>query len=859
MVTQEKEKKLQDRPTEDVWIPTVCEACNRGPCVVRVRRTNGVLVNIEANQEGPGFEELSKNQGRICPKAFAAIQKLYNPHRIKTPLKRRNPEKGPGVDPKWVEITWDEALDTIAEKLKKIRTEDSRKLCQGGPVTRPTIRGTWQTFIDAFGPTERFGGGGAVRCGYFDHVFGNIIHAAYVCEPDLTYCNYLLVLGRNQMASGGAPGVYQYADALARGMKMVVIDPVFTITAAKAHEWIPIKPGTDTAFLLALIHVIIHELKTWDGEFLKTMTNSPYLVGPDGYFIREESGHKALIWDSAEGRAKTYDDSTIQEASLEGSYMVNGVGAKPVFQVLKDHVKQYTPEWAHGITEIEASTIRRIAREWVEHAKIGSSIQIEGVALPYRPVATRTGRGISGVMRQYQARLAEHILAVLVGALETVGAHKGGTIFGASRAKSDLSIGIVPGQDGMLRVGAIDQYGRYQRKDSLIPYVGSLTGHLPYLNMVAPLENFPFPPPPEVYINYRCNPVLSIGDKNVMIGAIKKVPFVVSIAYVHSEVTELADIVLPEHNDLERYELHTWPGDGDKSAGKKFLGKMLRQPVVEPLYNTMDISDIFTELAERVGFLDEYNEAVNNALDLGEPYRLDPNKKYPWEEIVDRHCRSATGGDHDLSWFKEHGNIFERAGVEVQYGVHLTLKKQGLRYPIPYMEHVKKTGEELAKKLQNYGVDWWDVSEYVPLPTYFPPILDGVPAEYDLYATNAASMQSNWGQTVGVPWLIETAQHIQGQVEVTMNADAAQARGIQDGDEVWVESQVGRFKQKVKLMQGIRPDTIAVRQFGYWATPVDKDTGWGSLGAITPIKPSWTDPLTGAMQGTVIKVKVYKA
>ena len=112
---------------------------------------------------------------------------------------------------------------------------------------------------------------------------------------------------------------------------------------------------------------------------------------------------------------------------------------------------------------------------------------------------------------------------------------------------------------------------------------------------------------------------------------------------------------------------------------------------------------------------------------------------------------------------------------------------------------------------------------------------------------------------MGVPWLLEAAGHIRGQLHVTMHKRAAEMRGIREGDEVWVESDVGRFKQRVKLIEGIRPDTIIVRPHGQWATPVNKDMGLNNLGTITPIRPSWTDPLTGAMQGCVIKVKVYKA
>ena len=116
---------------EDVWIPAVCHAqCVDQGCLMKVHRVNGVAVGIEPNTDIENYEKVVRNRGKLCPKPYMLLQKVYNPHRIKTPLKRTNPEKGTGVDPKWVEISWDEALNTIAEKLKQIRGADTIKLAE---------------------------------------------------------------------------------------------------------------------------------------------------------------------------------------------------------------------------------------------------------------------------------------------------------------------------------------------------------------------------------------------------------------------------------------------------------------------------------------------------------------------------------------------------------------------------------------------------------------------------------------------------------------------------------------------------------------------------------------------------------
>src|SRR3972149_224939 len=106
---------------EDTWVTSACGMCY-SPCGIKVHRVNGVVVKIEGNPDFP------HNLGRLCAKGNAAIMTLYDPNRVKAPLKRTNPAKGIGVDPKWVEISWEEALDTIAERLRKTRADDPRRL-----------------------------------------------------------------------------------------------------------------------------------------------------------------------------------------------------------------------------------------------------------------------------------------------------------------------------------------------------------------------------------------------------------------------------------------------------------------------------------------------------------------------------------------------------------------------------------------------------------------------------------------------------------------------------------------------------------------------------------------------------------
>ena len=285
----------------------------------------------------------------------------------------------------------------------------------------------------------------------------------------------------------------------------------------------------------------------------------------------------------------------------------------------------------------------------------------------------------------------------------------------------------------------------------------------------------------------------------------------------------------------------------------------LAQPVVK-VGNTMNLNDILIELADRAGFLGEMNKVLNQKIGFSDEYKLEEVKKYTWEEICDQMCKFYTNSTCDLEWFKQHGAITKPADVEEQYDIHLEMQSLKLRYPIPYMEQVKLTGEELERKLSEKRIDWWPTEEYTALPTYFPSKLEEIPPEYGYYATTCRPIMFSYGSNLGLPWMNELAtEQLPDQIHILMNTDAAESEGIGGNDEIWVESETGKVKGRVVLRQGIRPDTLLIAgQFGQWAMPVAKDTGRVTLSALLPIDPAWTDPVIGNQQGFVTKVKVYK-
>jgi phenylacetyl-CoA:acceptor oxidoreductase len=181
---------------------------------------------------------------------------------------------------------------------------------------------------------------------------------------------------------------------------------------------VPIKPKTDPAFLLSLVHTILfeHEREALDLPFLRDRTAAPYLVGPDGYYLRDPATGKPLMWDKALGGPVPFDTEGVHPA-LEGRFTVadavtrgpdderrphRNAAARTAFTAMADGVQNYTPEWAAAICDIPAETIRRVAGEFLENACVGETIEIDGETLPFRPVAVTLGKTVNNGWGAYE-------------------------------------------------------------------------------------------------------------------------------------------------------------------------------------------------------------------------------------------------------------------------------------------------------------------------------------------------------------------------------------------------------------------------------------------------------------------------
>ncbi|MBI4365584.1 MAG: molybdopterin-dependent oxidoreductase, partial [Deltaproteobacteria bacterium] len=559
-------------------VSTYCYQCVAGPDLLKVRVEDDVATEVTPNFDAA---TIHPGGGKACVKAFGLVQKAYNPNRILYPMKRTNPKKGRNEDPGFVRISWDEALSLVADKLNAVRaaglTDETGyprvAASFGGGGTPTAYMGTLPAFLSAWGPVDMsFGSGQGVKCYHSEHLYGELWHRGFTVSPDTPLCEYLVSFGANVEASGGVCGVKRHADARNRGMKRVQIEPHLSVTGACSAEWIPIKPKTDSAFLFAMIHVFLHRhpRDRLDISFLKHRTSSPYLVGPNGLFLRDASTRKPLMIDVATGRAMSFDAVGIDPA-LEGSFVVDGievdadeqvishkaVTVSPAFARLVAHVKEFSPEWAAPICDVPAATIRRIANEFLDHARVGETVEIEGMTLPLRPVSISLGKTVNNGWGGYECCWARTLIGCLFGALEVPGSTLGTTVRLNRPADSRWS-SVKPGPDGFMQypmnpTGKSEWISRPSVRSAhrtLVPLVANSAWsqalgptHLAWMMQSEDFDKLPAATPPDVWIVYRTNPAISFWDTNAVGKAMAKFPFTVCFAYTRDETNHVADVL----------------------------------------------------------------------------------------------------------------------------------------------------------------------------------------------------------------------------------------------------------------------------------------------------------------------------
>jgi phenylacetyl-CoA:acceptor oxidoreductase len=896
-------------------VPTLCYNCVAGPDFMKVIVEDGVATRVEPNHTAV---DVHPGRGRPCVRAYGLIQKTYNPHRVMQPMKRTNPKKGRDQDPGFVPISWDEALDTIAARLNEIRERgliDEAGLPRvaasfGHGGTPRSYMGSFPAFMSAWGPIDfSFGSGQGVKCVHSEHLYGEYWHRAFTVSPDTLLTRFIVSFGSNYEVTGGVCAVRRHADARIRGVKRVQIEPHLSATAACSAEWVPIKPKTDAAFMLAMIHVLLHETPrdSLDIAYLRDRTSSPYLVGPNGYYLRDPDSGKPLVWDEKSGRAVPHDTPGAQPA-LEGHFKVpaavshladkevvthENAAAHTAFTATVEHMRRYSPDWASEICGVPAAKIRAVAGEYVSNACIGQTIEINGRTMPFRPVAVLLGKTVNNGWGAFECCWSRTVLATLVGALEVPGGTLGTTVR-LNKGHDNRLVSVVPGEDGFM-VSSLNPTSEAEWKAkptnrnahrTLVPIVGNSAwsqalgpAHLPWLFMEKSPEEWPKQRAPEFWLTFRTNPAVAFWDSDMLTRAIAKMPFIVAVAYTFDETNHMADILLPDAADLESTQVVPIGGTKFVEQFWEHTGVALRQKAVEPQGEARDFTWISTELARRTGLMEKYNAAINRGA-IGTPlkgknydFSLPTDAEHDAEAIWDAVCKASTaaltdGEDvKDLAWMKEHG-YFVVPFKRTDWYLYPSIAEKNLRFELPYQERLMRVGEELGRRLHAQGIHWWDeqLSEYQALPEWHDVpgrwvkavIAHGSkPEDYPFWGITTKTMFYSAGNNSGVPLMHEVGQNVRGHGGIIMNADTAAKLGIEEDDWIEVRSIVDTTRGRAMPVQGCEPSTIVIPgQHEHWKTPFAKDLNFPSLNTVTQMSMELTDA-TGS-GADLVRVSVRK-
>jgi anaerobic selenocysteine-containing dehydrogenase len=612
---------------------TTCYMC-ACRCGIRVHLKDGEIRYIDGNPDHP------LNKGVICAKGASGIMKQKSPARLTYPLKRKKGSaRGEG---EFERISWEEAYSVLEQRLRKIRAEDPKKFAFF--TGRDQMQALTGLFARQFGTPNYAAHGGFcsvnMAAGMIYTIGGSFWEFG---GPDLDRAKLFVMLGTAEDHHSN-PLKIAISKFKRSGGRFISVNPVRTGYSAIADEWIPIRPGTDGALLMALCGELVR-LELCDREFLARYTNAGYLVDLDeggdeeGLFVhaKEEDRtnpfrrHDQLWWDRHSGRA-VVNHSEGAEPALEGEYRLeDGKRVKPAFQLLRERLQECTPEWAEAITGIAADRIRALARE------LGATARNASFELPIawtdswghrhatvrgNPVAFHAMRGIAAHSNGFQAVRALSILMSLLGTIDRPGGFRHKAPFprgtppvyaripnSPEAVKPDTPLAGAPlgfpaGPEDLF----IDADGMPVRIDKAFSWEYPLAVHGMMHNVIANAwrgDPYRIDTLMIFMANMAWNSSMNSADARRMLNdkdesGEYKIPFLVVCDAFESETTAFADLVLPDTTYLERHDVMSLL---DRPVSE-FDGPMdsVRVPVVPPTGECRPFQDVLVELAGRLKF-----------------------------------------------------------------------------------------------------------------------------------------------------------------------------------------------------------------------------------------------------------------
>jgi thiosulfate reductase/polysulfide reductase chain A len=698
------------RTDGDRIVPTFCELCF-WKCGVLAHVRDGRVTKVVGNPKHP----LSK--GRLCPRGEGATGLLYDPDRLKTPLLRRSKRGEQVFEP----VSWSAALDETAKGMEAIRAKH-------GPEAFALFThgwgGSWFTkLVEAYG-SPNVAAPSYAQCRGPREVGFSLTFGQGLGSPesiDIENARCITLIGSHLGENMHNTQVQELATAIERGAELVVVDPRFSVAASKAKYWLPIKPGTDIALLLAWMHVIVGE-KRYDADYVAN-----YASG---------------------------------------------------FDELSRHVAAKTPEWAYPITGIRPEVIRETAR-FIAASRPASLIH--------------PGRHVTWYGDDTQRLRAVAILTALLGAW----GRRGGYVL-----PSSMELPKYPSKKAQFARPVADR-----KEPSLYPLAdetlasgvcdATIPGKAPYQ-----LKG---------WMVYGTNLLQALPAPQQTMAAIEALDFLVTVDVLPVEIAGWSDVVLPESTYLERFD------DAWAPAYKEpFIA--VRQPAVEPMFDSKPGWWIAKELAKRLG--------VTSAFDWNEP-----------SEVVRWRVEAA---GHDFDQLLRDGVILgDRLPVAEEEGLALSFDTPGGK------------AELFSSTLAAAGFD--------PLPNYTP---HPQPPDGMFRLLSGRAPTHTFGRTANNRLL----SSVFPENEVWINSVAARAiagldEPLKSGDRVVLENQDGVRSAPIRarVTERIRGDCVyMVHGWGHKANGLKYAKGRGASDSDLTTRYA-TDPIMGGTGMNVNFVRVLKA
>lgn len=735
--------------------PGYCALCwSSCGCISVVE--DGRLVAVEPDPEHPTGKTL-------CAKGQSAPEYVYSDARVLYPMKRTRPKGDP--DPGWERISWDEALDTTAAAIKR---QQARAGSESVAFSITTSAGT--AMQDSYPFVERLrhavGTPNAVAsielCDFskdfvHPHTYGVPMPLAEVENSDC-----IVLWGHNPGTTWMAFAT-RITEARRRGASLIVMDPVRVGFAAKADEWLRVRPGSDGALALALAHVIIEE-ELYDADFVARWSNGPFLIRSDtgkpltGLDLAADgAATQRVVWDSESNRPVLYEttDGAYAEepaaVALRGSYRVRttagNVECQPAFELYAALCAQYPPEAVAEITWLEAAQIRRTARV------IGASKAVSlssWAGLEMHTNTSQTGRAIA-------------CLYALTGCFDAPG---GNVIFATN------PVGTILGQELMAPEQRARSLGLADHPLGPESIFGWITTDSLYK---AVLEREPYGV--DTLISFGMNMLVSHADGHRGAEALAALDFMAHTDLFMTPTARYADVFMPVNTPWERQGLRTnFFADQRASAHVQ-----LRPQMIDSLGESRSDAWIAIQLARRLGFDEQF-----------------------W------------GGDMEAGW----GEMLAPAKIDLET---LRAAPRGITTPVA-TEYRKYAGTGAgpapgfatpSRRVELYS-ETFASNGYPPLPEFVEPAMGprsrpDLSAQFPLVLTDTKSPH----------YIHSQYRHVRGlrrherEPRIDVHPDTAAARGISEGDWVDLSTPHGAARARARFAPSLDPRVIRATA-GWW-------------------------------------------